>query len=283
MQLRPMAAEDADAVLDLSFVTFGELEQRMGVEPSPPPADRGPGLRRITHLVGTDPGGAWVATGADGRIEGAALGIVREGVWGLSLLIVHPDAQSNGTGSALLRAALEHGNGTDRGIILASEDHRALRAYVRAGFALRPVMDAGGAVKNPPAAPDAVRRVRWPEDREIIDAASRHVRGATHAAEVPVFLESGVEIRVHDGGGWVAFDGEKVRCLAATDDAVAIELLQAVLAGTPKAKVEFLTAGQDWAFRTVLEAGLDLRPSGAVMVRGDVGPLRPYVPSGAYL
>ena len=34
---------------------------------------------------------------------------------------------------------------------------------------------------------------------------------------------------------------------------------------------------------TVLDAGLPLRNDGAVFVRGDVGPLRPYIPSGAYL
>jgi hypothetical protein len=35
--------------------------------------------------------------------------------------------------------------------------------------------------------------------------------------------------------------------------------------------------------RPVLDAGLVLKPGGAVFVRGDVGPLTPYLPSGAYL
>jgi len=30
-------------------------------------------------------------------------------------------------------------------------------------------------------------------------------------------------------------------------------------------------------------ARLELRPSGAVLLRGDVGPFRPYLPGGAYL
>ena len=34
---------------------------------------------------------------------------------------------------------------------------------------------------------------------------------------------------------------------------------------------------------TVLDAGLALRPSGAIMARGAIGPLAPYLPSGAYL
>jgi hypothetical protein len=33
----------------------------------------------------------------------------------------------------------------------------------------------------------------------------------------------------------------------------------------------------------VLDAGLSLTNDGAVFVRGDVGPFRPYLPSGAYL
>jgi hypothetical protein len=32
-----------------------------------------------------------------------------------------------------------------------------------------------------------------------------------------------------------------------------------------------------------LEAGLALSPDGPLFVAGDVGPLRPYIPSGPYL
>jgi hypothetical protein len=47
--------------------------------------------------------------------------------------------------------------------------------------------------------------------------------------------------------------------------------------------VDFLTAGQDWAVEICLEARLALSPEGPLFVRGEVGPLAPYVPSGAYL
>jgi hypothetical protein len=50
-----------------------------------------------------------------------------------------------------------------------------------------------------------------------------------------------------------------------------------------KTSVDFLDAQQDWAIDVVLEAGLKLVPAGAICVRGDVGPMRPYIPSGAYL
>ena len=47
--------------------------------------------------------------------------------------------------------------------------------------------------------------------------------------------------------------------------------------------VEWITSLQDWAIGPVLDAGLSLMVDGAVFVRGDVGPFRPYLPSGAYL
>jgi hypothetical protein len=91
---------------------------------------------------------------------------------------------------------------------------------------------------------------------------------------------------VHDGGGFAVSGGGGVRALAATDDAIAADLLRALLAGAPAGedfRVSFLTAGQQWAMRVALDAGLRLGAGGAVAVRGQVGPLRPYVPSGAYL
>src|SRR5438094_800614 len=78
----------------------------------------------------------------DGTCVGAALALVREGIWGLSLLVVAPGHQSNGTGRALLDAALRHAEGARGAIILASEDFRALRVYAGAGFDLRPALDA---------------------------------------------------------------------------------------------------------------------------------------------
>jgi hypothetical protein len=33
----------------------------------------------------------------------------------------------------------------------------------------------------------------------------------------------------------------------------------------------------------VLEAGLSLSPAGPICVRGDLGPLTPYLPSGPFL
>src|SRR5205809_2005761 len=73
---------------------------------------------RIAHLLGTDPGGAWVAE-HDGEIVGVALALVREGVWGLSLFGVRPGLQGQGVGRRLLNAALDYAEGRRGAIILS--------------------------------------------------------------------------------------------------------------------------------------------------------------------
>jgi hypothetical protein len=47
--------------------------------------------------------------------------------------------------------------------------------------------------------------------------------------------------------------------------------------------VDFLTAGQDWALPVILDARLQLSPDGPMFAGGALGPMTPYVPSGAYL
>src|SRR5688572_16808232 len=118
MALRPMHHDDAPAVRDLMVDAFADLERRLGM-PVSPALPVGAGVLRIRHCVHTDPGGAWVAE-HDGRLTGAALAILREGIWGLSLLVVHPSHQSRGAGTALLRATLDYGADARGGIILAS-------------------------------------------------------------------------------------------------------------------------------------------------------------------
>jgi hypothetical protein len=59
-----------------------------------------------------------------------------------------------------------------------------------------------------------------------------------------------------------------------------------VLAAAPADRafmVRHVTAGQGWAVAILLAAGMHLVPAGAVFVRGEVGPLHPYLPNGAFL
>ena len=280
--LRPMVADDAVSVHDLSARTFADLAERFH-EPPPPPPRVARSLVRIHHLLERDPGGAWVAE-HDGEVAGAALAIERDGLWGLSLLVVDPAHQSRGLGRALLARALAHGDGGRRGgVILASADPRALRTYARAGFVAHPCLFARGhpdGVERPPGVRDGVDG-----DRGLIEQVDRAIRGVPHGEDVDAMLHAGSRLLIADRG-YALVDGGRVRLVAALDDAAAADLLRAALAETPpgaEASVEWITALQAWAVPPVLDAGLALRVDGAVFVRGDVGRFRPYLPSGAYL
>ena len=69
---------------------FQDLSRRFG-EPPEPPGPVAAGRVRVARLLAADPGGGWVAE-RDGRVVGCSMGLIREGVWGLSLLVVSPEA-----------------------------------------------------------------------------------------------------------------------------------------------------------------------------------------------
>ena len=74
--------------------------------------------------------------------------------------------------------------------------------------------------------------------------------------------------------------------LAASNEAAAEDLLWGTLtSGVRGGTVSygFVTAENQWAIRVGLEAGLSLSPVGPVFVRGEAGPMAPYLPSGACL
>lgn len=282
--IRPMRREDALATHDVSVETFADLERRiLHEEPGPPPPPA-PGLVRINQLLERDPGGAWVAE-EDGRVVGAALALEREGIWGLSLLIVLPKYQSHGIGRSLLEATLAYAGGGRRGgIILASPDPRALRAYARAGFDAHPCLDASG-YPHVPERPPAVRDGDA-SDLPLTEAVDRAVRGAAHGSDIEAFLRADSRLLVVPDRGYVVVGPHGVRLLAALDDEAARDLVLAALHAAPpgtETNVEWITSAQQWALQPVLDAGLTLRPGGAVFLRGDVGPFTPYLPNGAYL
>ncbi len=285
VEFRALHADDAPAVAALARRTWADLRLRVGrPEPSDPEAGVSvAAVLRIRHLIATDPGGAFAAE-RDGSLVGAALALLREEVWGLSLLVVDPGAQSAGIGSELLSRALAYGADMRGGIILSSEDHRALRSYARAGFAVHPVIEADG-VPRPLELPSYVRP-GGPEDLALADEVDRAVRGAAHGRDIGAMLAAGLRMLVAPGRGYVLSAGGEVRLLAALDEPAAQDLLRAAIALTPdgaRASVDWVSAHQAWAMPVLLEAGLQIRVGGAVFVRGDVGRFVPYLPSGAYL
>jgi len=279
-----MAAEDIDAVHRVSVAAFDDLQRRFGEDPDPEPTIAAARVR-LGHLLATDPGGAWVAE-RNGRIVGCALAIVRDGVWGLSLLVVDPRVQSAGAGRELLARARAHGNGARGFIILSSRDTRALRAYARLGLALHPAIAARGRPR-PVSDPPEVRPGSL-ADRPLFDAVDRAVRGAGHGDDVEALLTPGGRLLVVPARGYAVVRDGTVRLLAARDDDAAAALLRSVFATAARvghdAAVEWITGHQAWAIDPCLEAGLDLRfDLGAVFVGGELGPFAPYLPSGPYL
>ena len=278
-----MRMDDALAVHELSFRSFTDLAERLH-EPPQPALRAEHALVRITQLIERDPGGAWVAE-RDGQMAGAALAIDRDGLWGLSLLVVDPAHQSAGLGRELLARSLEYAGGGRRGgVILASPDARALRAYARAGFAAHPCFRAQGRPKA--AEPPAGVRDGGVDDLPLTERVDLAVRGAPHGSDVEALLRADCRLLVAEDRGYAVTGRGGIRLLAALDEAAAADLLRAALAAAAPGEdvnVEWITALQGWAVAPVLDAGLSLVSDGAVFVRGDVGPFRPYLPSGAYL
>ena len=280
MQIRPLTPADVPAAVGVALEALPPSAQGDAGDPRPWLE------RRTAHLVATDPAGCWAAE-EDGGVRGVALALVRDGIWGLSLLSVDPSRQARGTGTALLRAALGHAEGARGGIIVSSTDPKAMRAYARAGFALLPCVAAAGIVDRT-AIPGGLAAAPS-GDVEAASALARPVRGGAYGpADLAVLLARpgfGL-LRLGDRGFALRQgDGSPV-LLCAHDEEAARDLLWSCLAAGGRGEtvgVAPITAGQDWAVSTVLEAGLALSPEGPLFVRGELGPLRPWLPSGALL
>ena len=288
VEIRPLRHEDADAVVDAAHTSLAELQP----EPVPTPEEaaiRAAGARaRVLHVLDTDLGGCWVAE-HDGRVVGTALGLIREGVWGLSLFAVLPEYQGLGIGTRLYAAALAYGGSEPGGIIMSTSHPAAIRRYARsAGFRLLPAIGLSGAW-NPSRAP-ATLRTRAGDlasDAATIEAASRHVRRASHLRDLPTLLDRpGVRLLVLDGEGFAVARHGSPWLLAARNDAAAADLLWGAFGSGQRGgtvELDCVTADNQWAIGVGLDAGLAVSESGPLLVRGEVGPMAPYLPSGAYL
>jgi GNAT superfamily N-acetyltransferase len=279
--IRPMTPADVAAAEALARTVL--WEGHSGAE-DPETVERG--VRRVAHLQRTDPGGAWVAE-TGGAIVGMALALVREGIWGLSLFAVERDRQSRGIGRELLEAAFGHGADARGHLILSSESPAAMRRYARLGLELRPCVAAAGIVDRTrlPAGDGVVEA--GPDGIPVADAIGRAVRGAGHGVDLAIAVhDPGARLLLYEERAFALVRKDRISLVAGLDDPAATRALNAALAATPpgaSVTVDFLTAGQDWAVRACLDAGLALSPDGPFFTGGDLGPMRPYIPSGAYL
>jgi ribosomal protein S18 acetylase RimI-like enzyme len=278
LRVRPMHADDIDAAMAVSAAAF-EIE--LNDEPS-----RERWRARLSHPFLVDPEGSFVAE-LGGEVVGVGQALRRERLWCLSLLTVDPGAQSSGAGRALMQRTLDAKADTDAGLIVSSSDSRALRLYAQAGFRLLPTLEASGGLDRSalPAEHPAIRQAGV-DDLDELAAISREIRGAAHTTEIEFALAGGGQmLRFADRGFVVVLPGWNVWLLVARDHEAATALLWIALervGETSRSTVSWLTGAQDWAVDVLVKAGYKLSTFGALGVRGEPGPLRPFVPSGPF-
>jgi GNAT superfamily N-acetyltransferase len=240
---------------------------------------------RIRHLVATDPGGCWVAE-LDGRVQGVGLALLREGVWGFSLFGVAEGLQGRGVGRELFARCWAYGADARGHIVLSSTNPAAMGIYARTGLPVRPCLAAAG-IPDLSRAPE----LDGVEDAgeagiPVADAIGRELRGAGHGRDLPVPMAHGARLLLYQDRAFALARGGNIIMAGARDEDAAQRVLWALFAGAgPSAtvNVDFLTAGQDWALPVCLDARLALSPDGPMFAGGALGPMTPYIPSGAYL
>jgi GNAT superfamily N-acetyltransferase len=267
-----------------------DLEAAVGVTAAAFSRDLGDGVvarrwrERIAYPWQTDPEGAFVAE-LDGRVIGIAQAIVRERLWCLSMLAVEPGIQSAGAGRGLMERAVGYGRAADPGLIVSSNDPRALRLYADSRFALHPTFEASGVVDRH-RLPRLGERVREDDggDLEAVAALTRAVRGAPYTSELRFALAQGGRLMRIGDRGFAAVNAEGLLwALVARDEEVASALLWNALGlAEGPARVRWITGAQQWAIDIAARAGLRLMAYGALCVRGTPGPLAPFLPNNSF-
>ncbi len=285
--VRKMTAADADGVYRTSSEAIPSTdEERQQVRKrSAEEVERR--MERYPHFLEHDPEGAWVAVDGD-RVAGVALGLVREGAWVLSLFAVDEEYRNEGVGKALLDRALLYADGC-RGAIIASSQHSAaMRRYALAGFTLLPSLMAAGTVRRESLPAGLISREGTEADLELAAKVDRFVRGSAHGPDLEFMPRTGSRLLVAEGKaghGYAVVREGSPALLAATSPEAAGDLLWSCLAEGNGAHVEvhWITEAQNWAVPVALASGLSLSPAGPICVRGELGPLTPYLPSGPFL
>jgi GNAT superfamily N-acetyltransferase len=302
LRIRPMVAGDvteAERVTDAGFHGL-DLRMRRVEEPVPQPRDedqRHTWIRRTRHLLGTDPGGCWVAEDGEGLV-GAVVSLRRETLWVLASYAVVPARQGQGIGRPLLAAALQHGAACTRSMLSSSADQGATRLYRQAGFDLHPQMHLSGRVDR--TALPVVDKVREAAtaDVDLMDSLDRSARGAGHGPDHMLLLEQcrALVTDTTTGAGYAYVDRRgRLALLAASNRRTATRLLWAVLADTPadtpadgpadtsgEVRIGHVTAANQWVLDVAMAAGLRLGQDGYLGLRG-MKPPSPYVHHGALL
>lgn len=281
-----MTPEDVDAAYHTFSLALAETAEEKEQIRNRTPDEVESRKERYRHSLKNDPEGSWIAVAGD-RMAGVALALVREGVWVLSLLAVDEAYRNVGVGRGLIDRALECATGCKGGMIAASTHPAALRCYALAGFTLLPTLMASGVVRRESIPADLAVRQGVEKDLDLAAAVDRHLRGAAHGPDLEYMLRTGGRLVISErptGRGYAVEWKGYPAIVAATTPDVAADLLWACLAGsTGETEIHWITGQQNWAVSVALEAGLSLSPAGPICVRGELGSLTPYLPSGPFL
>jgi GNAT superfamily N-acetyltransferase len=284
IEIRPMTAGDVLAVASVVEAAGAQLERRAGRQPRPRTEEQREyfcsGLGRFLER---DPEGAWVAADG-GTVVGMVTAIRRGAFWGLSMLFVDPEAQSQGVGRALLDAALACSTGAEVRMILSSSDPRALRRYSLAGLDMHPTVEAAGTIDRGAVPDDLDGRSGDAGDLDLVASVDAALRGSREE-DVEYLLGAGARMQIIDRGvsrGYVVHRDRRLLMLGATDDDTAAAVLWRFLAQAGEAEIWGLTAQQNWAVKVALEARLEIAAAGALFLAGRQHPPGPWLPSGWY-
>ncbi len=240
---------------------------------------------RIAYPWQTDPAGAFVAE-RGGRVIGVAEVVLRERLWCLSMLAVEPGIQGAGAGRVLMESAAAYGRATDAGLIVSSNDPRALRLYADYGFALHPTFAANGDVdrRRLPRLGIPVREDHGGDGLEALAGLTRAVRGAPYTDELRLALRQGGRLLRIAERGFAALnaDGMLWGLLARDEETASTLLWNALALAEGPARVRWITAAQQWAIDIVTRAGVQLTAYGALCVRGTPGSLAPFLPNNSF-
>lgn len=290
--LRRMVAADCAAVADVIDSSTADLFEREGFDA--PPGATGEEERLMEMLLRfleTDSPGAWIAE-QDGRVVGNAIALHRDDFWALATLFVAPGIQGAGLGRELINRALEHGRGAGVGMIMSSVDHRALRRYAAAGFALHPAVQIRGSVDRRALPTELSVRRGDADDLELVNDIDRALLGTSRVHDVAFLLEQGAGLLVAEVGGQRGYavyrDGRPAvdgcpMLLGADSVAAAREVLWAVLAEAREPVWALCwTRRQWWAIEIAFQARLQVSPGGPLFVRGMAAPPESWIPNGLY-
>jgi GNAT superfamily N-acetyltransferase len=283
VEISPMTPDNVDACAATFEEALGALIARLGlparVETAAALADT---AARVAHVLATDPAGSWVASDSD--VVAFAQAARRDDCWVLVHLFVRPRAQSSGVGKALLERACQYAVDAPVGLIGATADPRAIRAYAQLpGFRTLPTVNASGTVRPERLDRAAGTLVRDGDEADLpaMEELDRTLRGGSRGPDIAHLRAQGHRLRVLPGRGYAVVGSTTVDMLSAVDlDSARALLTDALLLGDGSSMtVGRMTAEQQWAFPVLLAAGLELRPWGPFVVRGLDGAPTPYLPS----